>query len=182
MTIAIGNLAVLDQGLRLLDDLDDDLYQAPGADGGSSIGAHVRHCIDFFERFLAGLEDGRVDYDARGRDPRIAADRNVARSRFLAVRERLEQLTVDDASRTLTVRADAAAAAAETTWCPSSVGRELQVLLSHTVHHYALIALCLRAHGVVPPPGFGVAPSTLASGSFDVPATPLATPTESCAG
>jgi hypothetical protein len=43
----------------------------------------------------------------------------------------------------------------------SSAGRELQVLASHTTHHYALIALLLQARGIEVEPGFGVAPSTL---------------------
>jgi hypothetical protein len=43
----------------------------------------------------------------------------------------------------------------------STVTRELQVLSSHTVHHFALIALTLRAHGVQIEPDFGTTPSTL---------------------
>jgi hypothetical protein len=39
--------------------------------------------------------------------------------------------------------------------------RELQFLLSHTVHHYALMALILRLQGFNPAAEFGVAPSTL---------------------
>ena len=58
--------------------------------------------------------------------------------------ERGEGLTADDAP-----------------WADSSVERELQVLLSHTVHHYALIAVALRLHGHPVDEEFGVAPSTL---------------------
>jgi hypothetical protein len=46
-------------------------------------------------------------------------------------------------------------------WSRSSLLRELQFLLSHTVHHYSLIALALRVQGFEPGVGFGVAPSTL---------------------
>jgi uncharacterized damage-inducible protein DinB len=41
------------------------------------------------------------------------------------------------------------------------VGRELQFLASHTLHHYALIAALLRLQGVEPGEEFGVAPGTL---------------------
>ena len=34
-------------------------------------------------------------------------------------------------------------------------------LSSHTIHHFALIAMALRAHGVAVEAGFGMAPSTL---------------------
>jgi hypothetical protein len=46
-------------------------------------------------------------------------------------------------------------------WAASSLARELQFTLSHTVHHYALIALILRLQGFAPPADFGVAPATL---------------------
>ncbi len=46
-------------------------------------------------------------------------------------------------------------------WGYSSVKRELQFLLSHTIHHYSLVAVALRAQGFEPGADFGVAPSTL---------------------
>lgn len=46
-------------------------------------------------------------------------------------------------------------------WSISSLKRELQFLLSHTIHHYSLIALALRLQGFEPGAAFGVAPSTL---------------------
>ena len=49
----------------------------------------------------------------------------------------------------------------ESTVSPSTIERELKFLVSHTVHHYAIIALQLRHQGVEPGPEFGVAPSTL---------------------
>ena len=46
-------------------------------------------------------------------------------------------------------------------WSGSTVRRELDFLLSHTVHHYALIAMSLRLRGLPVPAELGVAPSTL---------------------
>ena len=43
----------------------------------------------------------------------------------------------------------------------SSVARELDFLQSHTIHHYAIIAMLCRLQNVVVEQGFGVAPSTL---------------------
>ncbi|MFW6292999.1 MAG: hypothetical protein ACOC7V_11860 [Spirochaetota bacterium] len=40
----------------------------------------------------------------------------------------------------------------------STVERELAMLASHTVHHYAIIALILRIQDVPVPEEFGVAP------------------------
>ena len=49
----------------------------------------------------------------------------------------------------------------EDEWSGSTVRRELQFLLSHSIHHYALIATICHANGFPVPEGFGVAPSTL---------------------
>ncbi len=43
----------------------------------------------------------------------------------------------------------------------STVGRELQFLVSHTVHHFAIIAVMHSSQGIELPPDFGIAPSTL---------------------
>jgi hypothetical protein len=56
---------------------------------------------------------------------------------------------------------DAEAVSLSDIFMQSSASRELQVLSSHTVHHFALIAMTLRMHGVEMDPGFGMAPSTL---------------------
>ena len=49
----------------------------------------------------------------------------------------------------------------EPEWSTSSVRRELLFLLSHTVHHNALVKELLRARGHALADDFGVAPSTL---------------------
>jgi uncharacterized damage-inducible protein DinB len=123
----------------------------------------MRHTIDFFRNFLRGLAAGRVDYDARDRDPRLETDRTAAESALLEIIEELRGLDGADAGRPLAVRAEGVVwASPNDGWAASSVDRELQVLLSHTVHHFALIALLLRNRGVEPPMDFGVAPSTSA--------------------
>ena len=73
--------------------------------------------------------------------------------------DNLESLT-DDGSRALQVALDCTEDEAPR-WAPSSVARELQFLVSHTVHHYAVIAAMLRPQGIEPGVDFGVAPSTL---------------------
>jgi len=43
----------------------------------------------------------------------------------------------------------------------STIQRELQFLSSHTVHHFAIVAMILKIQGFETPDTFGVAPSTL---------------------
>lgn len=152
-------VAVLEQCAALLKRLDDTIYSnVQGLPVQSGIGAHVRHCLDFYGCLLRGLPARRIDYNQRPRDPQTENSRAHALRRVAAIQAVLCDLPALDGDMPLLVRAEDAAG---NDWCQSSLGREMQALLSHTVHHYALIALLLRLQGVVPEPSFGVAPSTL---------------------
>ena len=161
MILARQNIHFLDQALDLLDALDDHLYCACDAHGHSCVGAHMRHVLDCYSCFLRGLDDGRIDYDARERNPELEADWRVGQSAVRRIRADLEGLDEAERRREVRVRVDAAAWGDVDPWTRSTVGRELQFLLSHTVHHFALIAMTLRSLGFEPGRGFGVAPSTL---------------------
>jgi hypothetical protein len=157
------NIEVLKQGLRLLNCLDDSVYPCvrhPFSNYG--IGSHFRHCLDFYRSFLNGVASGRIDYDDRDRDVRIEQDRLAAISKFEVTIIRLKELSWLDGKMPVMVRLEDAGEQQEpSSWSCSSVMRELQSLVSHTVHHYALIALTLQLNGFYPAEDFGVAPSTL---------------------
>lgn len=157
------NIAVIRQGLELLYCLDDDVYpnvKHPFSKYG--IGSHFRHCLDFYTSFLKGVEEARIDYDDRERDERIETDRMTAIRKLEATVKRLEELSCFDNRMPVWVRLeDAGDEKDPCAWSYSSVMRELQSLVSHTVHHYALIGLMLQLNGFEPQSGFGVAPSTL---------------------
>jgi len=103
-----------------------------------------------------------VDYDARERDPLVESSRRIAGERHAEVIAALAAISDDDCAAPLEVRSEAETlppGAPE--WCASSVRRELQFLLSHTVHHHALVKELLRARGRHVSGELGVAPSTL---------------------
>jgi hypothetical protein len=145
--------------MALLERLDD-LQYAGKLNSWASVGAQYRHVLDHYQSFLRGLASARVDYDARARNEW------VERSRFAALgatQECLEGLTVlaGAADRPMLVQMDSGSGPDLPDWRPSSAGRELQFLCSHTVHHYALIRLLLEGARVELEQGFRVAPSTL---------------------
>ena len=150
---------ILRQGVSLLENIGDAEFSANGAFGGA-IGGHFRHCLEFVDCFLAGIEGGKVDYDRRARNLRLETDRCSAIAGFRETVEQLQIFSVKDAAKTLFVRPEDSPAEADF-WCESSIERELEFLTSHTIHHYALIAFKLRAMHREVPPEFGVAPSTL---------------------
>jgi len=153
--------ALLEQGADLAPRLPSEAFAlaSPLAPGGG-VGAHLRHVADFVRAFLRDLEGGRIDYDRRERDERAERDPERARAELLRLVQALRALGPLERGRALEVRSEACLCGPE--WQRSSVARELGTLLSHTVHHYALIAVLLRARGLEPDASFGVAPSTLA--------------------
>ena len=151
---------LLEEGMRLLERLDDEVYAKTSVlSPRGSVGAHVRHCLDFYRSFLNGLESGRIDYNCRQRDLLIETGRHHAISEISQLIAELREIvsifriapilisTEDDSDRD--------------SWCGSSLVRELEFLRSHTIHHYSLMALLLRFEGIEPGEEFGVAPSTL---------------------
>jgi uncharacterized damage-inducible protein DinB len=155
------NIAILAQGRDLLARLTDDEYVAAAPSGlRGGVGPHFRHVLDHYELFLAGCAGQVVDYDVRKRETSVERDRGAALAKLGEVVGGLLVLAEVDAARALLVKVDSGEAD-ERFEGASSIGRELQFLVSHTVHHYAVIAVMLRARGIDPGRDFGVAPSTL---------------------
>jgi hypothetical protein len=153
------NVIWLRQALALLERLDDKVYAtSPKGFQPHRAGGHLRHIIDFYECFLRGLETTRIDYDDRVRDNSTEKNRQAAavKLRFL-----ISQFTDNPFLQIDSRLAVKLENATPSEWLTSSVGRELQSLSSHTIHHFALIALTLRLQGVRVDPAFGMSPSTL---------------------
>lgn len=153
------NIAALRQGIELLSGLSPERYaRRTPACFNSSAGGHLRHVIEHYLSFLQGTETGEIDYEARARDPLIETSPDYATAQLEAIGERLARLSGD---RELRVRAESAPMEASPLWGASTVMRELEFLLSHTVHHYALIGVICQLAGETLPKDFGMAPSTL---------------------
>jgi uncharacterized damage-inducible protein DinB len=153
-----ANLVVLRQGAVLLATLGDERYAARQLlCFDASIGGHVRHIIEHYRGFLAGLVDGEIDYEKRARDPLVENDSAYARGLLDAIADELAALAPGLPNRGLQLCAETAPG----TGTATSALRELEFLLSHTIHHYALVAVMARLQGCEPAAGFGVAPSTL---------------------
>lgn len=155
-----ANIHVLTQGAQLVKSLDDTIYCHPAFGPRSGIGVHLRHALDFYLLFLDGLATGSVDYDRRSRDKRVEQDRSLALDLIDDIVARLRAIA--DVEMPLRVKVDVADDASDpNAYAVSTVKRELQALVGHTIHHYALITYALKAQGLEPEQGFGYAPSTL---------------------
>lgn len=155
------NIFLLRQVLALLEALDDARYREPvAACFGASMGGHLRHVVEHYDGFFQGLQSGDIDYETRPRDLAVETSRSTAIQRLHATVSSLEQLETQDQDRPLRVRAECATTG-PAVWAAASLLRELEWLLNHTVHHFALMAINCRLLGYAPPVDFGMAPSTL---------------------
>jgi uncharacterized damage-inducible protein DinB len=156
------NIATLEQAVALLPRITEEQYrQKIPACFHASIGGHIRHNLDHYLSFLSGFDHGQVDYEARERDPRIENERNHAIGLLQIVAARLAKLMNTPEDKVLHVRMENIDEQHPSAWGISTARRELLFLLSHSIHHYALVAVCCRLLGVEPGDQFGIAPSTL---------------------
>jgi len=158
------NVDLIRQGVAAIAILGPDVYcGVAGADTVSPIGTHFRHVFDHYRAFLDGVSTGMLNYDVRQRDPMVERDRAAATRTAEGIVVRMEEVTDQQLSQSLQVSANVIEDGKSVIdWSNSTVQRELMYLLSHTVHHYAIIRLLAAQAGIELEAHFGVAPSTLA--------------------
>jgi hypothetical protein len=121
----------------------------------SSVGQHIRHCVEHYEEFLQAITEQReLNYEMRPRDLNVEIDPVESVRRIEIIRDLLRAHVVE--CREILMFDNGSRAPAR-----SSITREIQYLLSHTVHHFALIAVIASLGGMQVPHNFGVAPTTL---------------------
>lgn len=155
---------VLNQIELLLMNISPEQYvQNPVGPVKSAVAPHVRHALDHVNAWLIASRTGTLDYDARQRNTDIERSPAAALARL---REQVLDL------RALTPDSPAAATALWTLLAQVTEGgeplhftttpaRELAFVLSHTIHHNAVLGIMARQLGVTLPEKFGYAPATL---------------------
>jgi uncharacterized damage-inducible protein DinB len=155
-------LAILRQLGDLVETLSDGQYTAnPVGIVTSSIGGHVRHCLDHVDALLAGIKTGKVNYDQRQRGTDVETQRQTALDTIGRQTHCLQTSPLPSVEAPLCLTA-----LVSNTLPPvdvqTTVGRELAFVLSHTIHHNALVAVMARTLGLSVPDCFGSAPATIA--------------------
>jgi uncharacterized damage-inducible protein DinB len=152
---------------QLLDDLattllgiDEETYRAtPAAPVSGSIGQHVRHVLDHVAAFVAADPGATLDYDRRQRGTTVETDPAAALRQMFRLKAALERSAARPLEMPVLVSAQIERGGEPVVgW--SSFGRELAFVVSHTIHHQALIAVLLTMLEESVPDRFGYAPST----------------------
>lgn len=157
-------LALILRELRaLLVGISADQYSARAGDlfANSTIGGHIRHCLDHARALVDGRRAGNVDYDHRARGTNIETDPVAADAELARLIDEIERLCELDSDDPLGVSVMPSRDGASIT-LSSTLGRELAFVLSHTIHHNATVRGIALSLGRSVPPTFGYAPSTLA--------------------
>jgi uncharacterized damage-inducible protein DinB len=155
-------VAVLRQLADVIRAMTDEQYRRkPVGVVSSNVGGHVRHCLDHVEALLAGVEEGEVNYDHRRRGTEVETNREAALEVIRRQQRQLLAFPLHSERRPLRLSAMVSSCLPPTE-VETTVGRELAFVLSHTVHHNALIAVMAQTLGIPVPERFGYAPSTIA--------------------
>jgi hypothetical protein len=128
----------------------------------SSVGMHARHIVEFYQCLLSqNVENQVINYDKRQRDLQLQSNLDYFTLTINNIIESLENLDKDTLNTPLSITSDDEGENAQP--INTSLGRELQYNLEHTIHHAAFIKIGVLS--LLPdaylPKTFGVVPSTI---------------------
>lgn len=153
-----GMLADLEQLIRTL---PVSAYCATRA-GESSIGAHVRHVVEFIQMLVDHVDSGVVDYENRKRNIVYETDPRAVAALLPPLRATLAHMLKHyGTSHPLELR-ETTLAGGDKLSITTSLGREMLFMLQHGVHHLAIIKMQAAAMNIALGSQFGVAVATQA--------------------
>ncbi|PJZ53150.1 DinB family protein [Leptospira adleri] len=127
---------------------------------GSSIGKHVRHCMEVLENLVGGIDTSGLSYDRRKRNPLYETSPLAARDKIFELLSELESID-ENKMIELSYLLDPETGLEGKTI--SNLKREFLYVQDHTIHHMAIIKIYAECFlsDVSLPKEFGVAFSTL---------------------
>jgi uncharacterized damage-inducible protein DinB len=151
---------LLDEVELLISNVGADVYgERPMNKVSGSIGEHVRHCLDHVTALLAAAPSATLSYDRRHRGTSVETDPAEALRQILELKRALDIWSTRSLDEPVLVTSMISSAGdAVTGW--STLARELAFVVSHTIHHQAIIGVLLSIHGHSLPERFGHSPST----------------------
>ena len=159
--------AVIDDLITLVDQLPDNAFQGkstPVVGLKSSIGEHVRHCLDHLKALQRGVVTGRIEYHQRERGGSVERDSREALDYLRDARDEFQRLPNGLLDRAVEV-SDYISIDLPPQLFASTLGREVLYALTHTIHHQAILRVLASAAGVGVAEPFGYAPATLVVGT-----------------
>lgn len=151
---------LLDELAVLVTDMPSSVYLArPVGHVSGTIGEHVRHCLDHVDALVTADPSLRLSYDRRRRGTAVETDAAAAIAEITRLKSALYAWSFRALDEPVLV-SSITTPAGDFVEGWSTLGRELASVVSHTIHHQALIGVLLAVHGRTVPDRFGFAPST----------------------
>lgn len=111
----------------------------------SSIGTHIRHILDFYERIFEVNFENQIDLTARSRNTDVEQRCKCAKDYLKLIIDKLNCLEID-MKKSVSVIDDLGLGIIE---IPYTYGALLAQANSHTIHHYAIINYIFDRLGIV---------------------------------
>jgi hypothetical protein len=133
----------------VIEQIDGPTYASRELDPAfaSCVGSHVRHTLDHVRLLIGGVLSGEpVDYEARDRGGAVESDRGAGAAQLRLFADEAARL----ADRPGWLACDVVVKPSPETPCVhvrSTLARELAFVMSHTVHHAAIVRLMLARGG-----------------------------------
>lgn len=172
MSVAIAESARATNSLsfalsRLLDELSSVVIELPtevyratlDTAVSGTIGEHIRHCLDHVSALLSAGPSETLSYDHRQRGTTIETEPSAALQQILRLKAALVRWPMRSLDEPILV-SSMIAPGGESVVGWSTLARELAFVMSHTIHHQAMIAVLLTLYGLAVPDRFGHSPST----------------------
>ncbi len=159
MTLIKTNLEILTQLKALLKQFNNEQYAKPlDVLSSNTIGKHVRHVIEFYECLLKGIHQAKVNYDKRERNLQLETDVEYTIKMIESIEAAIEQQKTDVAICLEVEYQENVCSEVDSTFF-----RELVYNIEHAIHHFAIIAIAIKASypEIALAKNFGIAYSTI---------------------
>lgn len=159
MTLIKTNLEILAQLKSLLSQFNNEQYAKPlDVLSTNTVGKHVRHVIEFYECLLSGIPHAKVNYDKRERNLQLETDVHYTITMIESIEAAIEQQKTD-----IPICLEVEYQENVCSEVASTYFRELVYNIEHAIHHFAIIAIAVKASypEITLAKNFGIAYSTI---------------------
>ncbi|MGY0407343.1 MAG: DinB family protein [Polaribacter sp.] len=149
----------LKRGIILLEQISDDVYaNSSVAPYYSSIGANMRHVLDFFSCIFDGLNSCEIDLTLRKRNQEVEQKTAIGINYFNTVISQLKKITPSDLNRPVKVTDDLGLGKITTNY---TLANALIQAHNHAIHHFASVGYIVNQLGLeLSDEDFGYNPTT----------------------
>ena len=161
MNLSVACSNILRQLTSLVEQISEQDFVKPATNlGGSSIGMHLRHTLEFFICLEQGFEKGVINYDKRAHDKLIESDKFVALGAIQRIQDFVQNQHTE---KQLKLEVGYDLSKDEFVVIDTNFTRELVYNIEHAVHHMAIMKIGVReiAPQIKLAQDFGIAASTI---------------------